>query len=234
MVQAVELIDADAHVNPPPTFWDEYLPRELAGQGPQIEEGIEEDGHDWVVFEGTRKPLNVMSSVVSQGRNFRPNGRRSEIQAGSWEPTARLVDMARDGVSRAVMFGGGPLGTANSELYIASFEAYNRWLWDFCSVDRNRLVGVAYLPMRTVEETRTLLRQPGGAHLRLLAEHFEVLAGAACLIADHAQRAALSFEHDPVVLLAFLDLRSHSAQARREIFAPHIVRRIYVRIGVHQ
>src|SRR3546814_20064248 len=57
------------------------------------------------------------------------------------------------------MFGGGPLGTANSELYIASFEAYNRWLWDFCGADRKRLVGVAYLPMRDIDESLSLLRQ---------------------------------------------------------------------------
>src|SRR3546814_21072540 len=57
------------------------------------------------------------------------------------------------------MFGGGPLCTANSELYIASFEAYNRWLWDFCGADRKRLIGVAYLPMRDIDESLRLLRQ---------------------------------------------------------------------------
>ena len=30
MNQAIELIDADAHVNPPPTFWDDYLPAQFA------------------------------------------------------------------------------------------------------------------------------------------------------------------------------------------------------------
>ena len=88
--QALELIDADAHVNPPPTFWDDYLPKPFADRGPRIEEGGPDETHDWVVFEGTRKPLNIMSSVVGQGRDFRPVGRRSDIQSGSWEPAARL------------------------------------------------------------------------------------------------------------------------------------------------
>lgn len=157
MTQAIELIDADAHVNPPPTFWEDYLPSDLASKGPQIEEGSADEDHDWVVFEGTRKPLNVMSSVVAQGRNFRPNGRRSDIQAGSWEPAARLTDMERDGVSRAVMFGGGPLGTADNDLYIASFSAYNHWLADFCSYDPRRLVGVAYLPMQDIDQSIAML-----------------------------------------------------------------------------
>jgi hypothetical protein len=41
---AIELIDADAHVNPPPAFWDEYLPGRLKGRGPQIEVGTDAEG----------------------------------------------------------------------------------------------------------------------------------------------------------------------------------------------
>ncbi|HEX4505894.1 MAG TPA: amidohydrolase family protein [Alphaproteobacteria bacterium] len=157
--QTLELIDADAHVNPPPTFWDDYLPKDLADRGPKIEEGGPDETHDWVVFEGSRKPLNIMSSVTGQGRNFRPVGRRSDIQSGSWEPAARLDDMARDGVSRAALFGGGPLGTADNDLYLASFGAYNRWLADFCGHDPKLLVGVAYLPMQDIDQSIVMLKE---------------------------------------------------------------------------
>jgi len=150
------LVDADSHVDPPHDMWREYLPANLRGLGPQIEEGEE---HDWIVFEGKRRPLRMISNQAGRaGKDFKMFGKQSEMRA-AWLPQQRLADMDTDGIEAAVMFGGGPLGTANSELYIASFEAYNRWLWDFCSVDRKRLVGVAYLPMRTVEETLKLLRQ---------------------------------------------------------------------------
>jgi predicted TIM-barrel fold metal-dependent hydrolase len=157
--QAYELIDADAHVNPPPTFWDDYLPKAFADRGPRIEEGSADEGHDWVVFEGSRKPLNILSSVTGQGRNFRPVGRRSDIQAGSWEPAARLEAMSRDGVARAVLFGGGPLGTADNDLYLASFGAYNGWLADFCHHDPKHLVGVAYLPMQDIDQSIAMLKE---------------------------------------------------------------------------
>jgi predicted TIM-barrel fold metal-dependent hydrolase len=166
MPQAVELVDADAHVNPPATFWDDYLPARLAGRGPRIEPGGPDESHDWVVFEGSRKPLNVLSSVVKQGRNFKPNGRQSDIQAGSFEPAARLEDMSQDGVSRAVLFGGGPLGTADNDLFIASFEAYNHWLADFCSYDRQRLVGVAYLPMQDIDQSIAMLKDAAARGLK--------------------------------------------------------------------
>ena len=50
----MELIDADAHVNPAPTFWDDYLPPAFASRGPRIEEGGPDEDHDSVVFEGTK------------------------------------------------------------------------------------------------------------------------------------------------------------------------------------
>ena len=150
------LVDADAHVDPPYDMWHQYLPPDLRGLGPQIEEG---DEHDWVVFEGKRRPLRMINNQAGRtGKDFKMFGRKSEMRA-AWLPEQRLTDMDTDGIEAAVMFGGGPLGTSNSELYIASFEAYNRWLWDFCATDRKRLVGVAYLPMRTVEETLKLVRQ---------------------------------------------------------------------------
>ena len=37
-------------------------------------------------------------------------------------PKARLDDMDADGIDTAVLFGGGPLGTTNNDLFIASFE----------------------------------------------------------------------------------------------------------------
>jgi predicted TIM-barrel fold metal-dependent hydrolase len=152
------LIDADAHVNPPPTFWQEYLPKDLVPLSPTIEPGGPNDKHDWVVFEGSRKPLNVLTSVAGRAKEFKAEGRASDIRKGSWEPASRLVDMDTDGVTTAVMYGGGPLGTANNDLYIASFDAYNRWLADFCAYDKKRLAGVAYLPMQDIDQSVAMLK----------------------------------------------------------------------------
>jgi hypothetical protein len=136
--QGFELIDADAHVNPPPTFWDAYLPASLAGRGPQIEVGDATIDHDWVVFEGSRKPLNIMSSVVQVGRNFRPSGRQSDIQAGSWEPAARLLDMDRDGAAgrwaRRTTISISPVSvpiTAGWPISAATIRAV-WWAWPIC------------------------------------------------------------------------------------------------------
>ncbi|MBV1918006.1 MAG: amidohydrolase, partial [Sphingomonadaceae bacterium] len=149
----MQLIDADAHVNPVPTFWDDYLPKKFAGLAPKFVAGGPDDKNDWMEFEGTRKPINLLSAVSGQGKKFRPEGKMDLLRAGNWEPAKRLEDMDTDGVEAAVMFGGGPLGTANNDLYLASFEAYNHWLADFCNYAPKRLVGAAYLPMQDIDET---------------------------------------------------------------------------------
>jgi predicted TIM-barrel fold metal-dependent hydrolase len=166
MYIGVELVDADSHVNPAPTFWDDYLPAKFSGRGPRWEPGGPGEAHDWLLFEGTRKPLNLMSAVSGQGRQFSPVGRQERLRAGNWEPAARLADMDQDGVRTAVMYGGGPLGTADNELYLASFDAYNRWLADFCAYDRTRLIGVAYLPMQDVAQSTAMVRDAAQRGLR--------------------------------------------------------------------
>jgi predicted TIM-barrel fold metal-dependent hydrolase len=157
------LVDADAHLDPPYEMWRQYLPSHLRELAPYIEEG---ETHDWICFEGERRPLRMISNQAGRaGKDFKMVGKRSE-QRAVWLPEQRLADMDTDGVVAAVLFGGGPLGTRNSELYIASFEAYNRWLSDFCATDRKRLVGVAYLPMRDLNETLGLLRNAAALGLR--------------------------------------------------------------------
>jgi predicted TIM-barrel fold metal-dependent hydrolase len=150
------LVDADAHIDPPYEMWKDYLPAQLRELAPYVEEGEE---CDYVVFEGSRKPIRMIGNQAGRaGKDFKMVGKRSDMRA-VWKPEQRLADMDADGIDSAVLFGGGPLGTFNSDLYVASFEAYNRWVWDFCGVDRRRLVPIAYLPMRNVDETIGLLRQ---------------------------------------------------------------------------
>jgi predicted TIM-barrel fold metal-dependent hydrolase len=150
------IVDADSHMDPPHAMWRDYLPAQLAAQAPVIEHGEE---HDWIVFEGQKRPVRMISNQAGRaGKDFKMFGRIAEMRS-VWEPATRLADMDTDHIDAAVLFGGGPLGTKDPELYIASYSAYNRWVWDYCSADRRRLVPVGYLPMRDVTETVAMLRE---------------------------------------------------------------------------
>ncbi|MFM5931401.1 MAG: amidohydrolase family protein [Novosphingobium sp.] len=145
-----EIIDADAHIDPPYTMWQEYLPAHLRDRAPRIEEG---DDCDWIVFEGNRRPLQMINNQAGRdGKNFKMRGKLSDMRA-AWDANFRLSEMDLDGMSQAVLFGGGPLGTLDNELYMASYEAYQTWVMDWCSADKNRLHPVGYLPMRDIDET---------------------------------------------------------------------------------
>ena len=144
------IVDADAHVEPPHDMWKDYLPAKVRHLAPRIEHG---EDCDWIVFEEGRRPVVLISNQAGRtGETFKMQGRISDMRA-VWEPATRMADMDADGIDAAILFGGGPLGTFNNDLYIASYEAYSRWVMDFCSVAPKRLIPVAYVPMRDIDET---------------------------------------------------------------------------------
>ncbi|AIT81425.1 amidohydrolase family protein [Novosphingobium pentaromativorans] len=150
------VVDADAHIDPPHEAWADYLPEKFKERAPRIEEG---EDCDYVVFEGNRRPILMINNQAGRkGKDFKMVGKRSEMR-NVRDPKIRLEDMDTDGIDSAVLFGGGPLGTSDSEFYIESYRAYNRWLWDFCGTDRKRLTGVAYMPMRDVDETIGMIKE---------------------------------------------------------------------------
>lgn len=158
-VDRLEIVDADAHVNPVPDFWADYLPASLKDLAPKIVPGEAGEDCDYVEFEGRRKKLNLMGAQAGRsGMTFKVEGKLSDTRNGGWMPAARLEDMDHDGIDSAVLFGGGPLGTGNNELFQASFNAYNYWLADFCNYAPTRFAGIGYVPMQDVDESIAMMR----------------------------------------------------------------------------
>jgi predicted TIM-barrel fold metal-dependent hydrolase len=150
------VIDADVHVTPPPTFWREYLSPKFRDQAPRVES----DGEfDYIVFEGERRKVNLMQSQAGRDFDqFKNAGKLSDMRVGGWMPFQRLSDMDRDGIDKGVIFGGGPLQTGDLDLFMDSFDAFNRWQSDFCADTGGRLFGAAFLPMVDVQHTISMMR----------------------------------------------------------------------------
>jgi predicted TIM-barrel fold metal-dependent hydrolase len=144
------LISADSHVVPLPTFWREYLPAALRDRAPVVEST---DEGDFTVFEGRRSAVMAINSIAGKARDGQGFAYRrfAEQVAGGHDPAARVADQDRDGVVAEVLYGGGPLPTADHELFVASHYAYNEWLADFCRHAPERLLGVAYVPFASPE-----------------------------------------------------------------------------------
>ncbi len=157
----VRIVDADAHVNPAPAMWAEYLAPQFRDLAPTLES----DGEfDYVVFEGSRKKMIMLGANAGRGtKDFKGYGKLSDMRLGGWMAPQRLEDMDKDGIDTAILHGGGPLGTANFDLYIESFAAYNRWVSDFSSHDKNRLKFVGYIPMLDVDLAIKMMREAHAA-----------------------------------------------------------------------
>ena len=154
------VVDADAHVNPSPLMWADYLSPQFRELAPTLESDEE---FDYVVFEGNRKKLIMGSQVGRERSQFKASGKLSEMRLSNFLADHRLRDMDIDGIDLAVIYGGGPLQTGNYELYIDSFGAYNRWVSDFCSHDSRRLRPIHYIPSTDVEITVRMLREARAA-----------------------------------------------------------------------
>jgi hypothetical protein len=144
------IFDADAHIDPPYEMWKDYLPQSQKHKAPVIEEG---DENDWLVFEGTRRPIHMMSNQAGrEGKDFKMKGKLSDMR-NTHDPDKRIADMDLDGIDQAILFGGGPLGSFDNDLYLASFEAFSRWVMDWASIAPHRLFPVGHAPMRDIDET---------------------------------------------------------------------------------
>ena len=145
------VVDADVHVTPPPTFWAEYLSPRFRELAPRVES---EGEFDYIVFEGTRRAVNLMQSQAGREfKQYKNAGKLSDMRSGGWMVGKRLEDMDRDGMDKGIVFGGGPLSTGNLELYLDSFDAFNRWQSDFCADSQGRLFSCAFLTTVDVETT---------------------------------------------------------------------------------
>jgi predicted TIM-barrel fold metal-dependent hydrolase len=150
------IFDIDAHIDPPKDMWANYLPAHLKDRAPQV---VHEDDGDYIIFEGKKSPFLMINNQAGRsGKDFKMKGRISDVRP-IWDPEVRLADMDTDGMDQALMFGGGPLGTQDNELYIASYDAYNRWVMDFAQAAPDRLFPVGYVTMRDPAETAEQVRK---------------------------------------------------------------------------
>ena len=92
------IIDADAHVNPPPTMWESYLPKRTRDLAPKIEH---DDDCDWVVFEGARKKINLIAAQAGREGKYKIQGKLSDARMGGWMAPARSAPRTWNSTSTA-------------------------------------------------------------------------------------------------------------------------------------
>ncbi len=143
------VISADSHIIEPPNLWLKYMERALKDRAPHVVR--QADGNDYFLVEG-QQPASMMglANAGQRPEELCQSSRYDELLPGSWDPTARLKDMAIDGVDAEVIYPS--LGMRMFKLQDLPFlhacvRAYNEWAADFCAVHPRQLKAVAMAPV---------------------------------------------------------------------------------------
>ena len=162
----IALVSADSHVVEPPDLYSKYMESNCKSESPQlVPDRI--GGQQFFIPGMTRVlPLGLLSSAGQPSQSLREEGTRfSDIIPAAWQPGARISSQDADEVAAEVLYPslGLVLFTHINRQYARScLVAYNRWLADFCSTDRARLIGLgasaASSPEDTVEDFLSIRR----------------------------------------------------------------------------
>ena len=164
----VVTVDADGHVLEPRDTWQRYLEPAFRDRAIRIErdaDGVEVLLIDGRSHQGLRGRLGALGGIGMESADLMTVGQRSYEDGcppGGYDPHARLRVMDDERIDVALLYP--TIGIAweglvrDPQLATAYSRAYNRWLVDFCSADRRRLVPIAHIclmdPEGAVEEVR--------------------------------------------------------------------------------
>ncbi len=164
------IISADSHITEAPNTYTDYIDRKWRDKAPRIEN--HEQLGDVYVIEGMGHPV-PMGLVAAAGKPAEEirigQVRFEELHRGGWDPEARMKDQERDGIAAEVIYPTVGMVICNHKDFDykkACFDAYNRWVAEYCSAHPNRLLGMGQTAMRSVEEGIEDLKQIKALGLR--------------------------------------------------------------------
>ena len=153
---SMRVIDIDGHVREADDLWERYLEPPFRARAPKIEKVA--NGQLLFLLEDKRHHRKPDESPFQTKSDNSPVNEHRDLAT---DPSERLKDMERDGIERGMLFpsAGLYLPSVEEEPYAAALcRAYNNWLYDYCAVDRKRLMGVGVIPVQdihaAVEEAR--------------------------------------------------------------------------------
>ncbi len=150
------VISADSHITEPGDTYSSRIDAKWKDKAPRIERLG--DAGDFFVVDGMQKPipLGLVAAAGKPAEEIRVTGSNFEdLHRGGWDPDARMADQVRDGVAAEIIYPTVGMVLCNHQDFDykqACFEAYNRWIAEYCSVHPDRLLGCGQTAMRSVED----------------------------------------------------------------------------------
>lgn len=163
-------ISADSHITEPPNCYTDFIDRTYRDRAPVVKrlDGI----GDAFIVDGMGSPIPMglvaaagkdPSKITTDGVSF------DELWRSGWDPKFRVADQEKDGIAAEIIYPTVGMVICNHpdfDYKKACFDAYNRWLLQYCSEAPDRLYGLAQVAMRTPEEGAAEIRQAKEAGFR--------------------------------------------------------------------
>lgn len=160
------IVDSDSHIFEPADLWKKHLPstyknRELCIQ--QDDEGfdyISIDGKKSAFFSGPKWTTTLAGIGKSQkwmkDHADLPYSELGALIPGAVDPDERVKALDKEGINATFIYPSLGLGwqweCEDSELSAVYCQVYNEWLSDWCNTHPNRLLGIAAISVRNVNE----------------------------------------------------------------------------------
>ena len=173
MLQGHQIIDADSHVTEPIEMWAEYLEPAFQSYAPYRDLPITEEGvikiapfsspYREMKIEGEKIYQKISDVIWAEGANATLQYWDKYGSIG-YDPESHIKAMKRIGIDISCLYPTMGLwllaiDSMKPELAAALTRAYNNWLWDFCSYDREKLRGVGAISRHHPEAMVSELRR---------------------------------------------------------------------------
>ena len=153
---AYPIISADSHITEPANTYVDYIDPKWRDRAPRMER--DDKMGDIFVIHGINRPvpMGLVAAAGKPAEEIRLEGVLFEdMHRGGWDPEARMADQDRDGVAAEVIYPTVGMVLCNHKDFDykrACFQAYNRWIAEYCSAHPDRLLGAGQTAMRSPEE----------------------------------------------------------------------------------
>ncbi len=155
-VQGFPVISADSHITEHPDTYTAYIDPEWRDKAPKMVNAGEKG--DLFIIDGMKRPI-AMGLVAAAGKDAEELTETGvtfdQLHRGGWDPKARIGEQERDGVAAEIIYPTVGMMICNHSDFDykkACFDAYNRWIAEYCAEDPVRLLGCGQTAMRSPAE----------------------------------------------------------------------------------
>jgi len=171
MSAAIPCVSADSHIIEPPDCYRDRIDPKFRDRAPRLE--FNETMGDVMLIDNGQSlvPYHLVAAAGLPAEEISlQNPRRFEdLHPGGYDPHFRLAEQDQDGVVAEVIYPSTGMLLCNHpdfDYKKACFDAYNRWIAEYCEYAPDRLVGLGQTTMRTPEEGIEELEQIKALGLR--------------------------------------------------------------------